>query len=113
VTPAAALAMLARQLAAHGEDVTLRRYTGLPANTTAKTDVATRGFVRPVRADQIAGTITHLASNVTVSPSGVGALTALRVGDKVVVAGRETNIEAVEPIRIGSTLVRINLVVMG
>jgi hypothetical protein len=112
-TPAAMIARLDDALTRRGEDVTVRRYTAATGNPRPKTDIATRASVRAVRPEQLVGNIDQTASNAALSPTGLSALLPLRKGDKVVVDGRERNIEFVKPIRVGGTLVRIDLVVTG
>jgi len=115
VTPAAEIAKLDRQLAQHGQDVVIRRYTAVSGSPRPKTDVPARAFVRAVKADQLAGKITQTASNVVLSPSatGLAALLPLEADDKIVIAERERNVELAKPIEMAGTLVRIDLVVLG
>jgi hypothetical protein len=50
---------------------------------------------------------------VVLSPTGIAALLPLKKGDKVVVQGRERNIEFPKPVLLGNELVRLNLLVGG
>lgn len=115
MTPAAAIAMLDRQLAAHGQDVIVRRYAAATGNPRPKTDVPARAFVRAVKAEELIGSIAQTSSNVVLSPSttGLSALLPLRTEDKIVIAGRERNVQVVKPIEMAGTLVRIDVVVAG
>jgi hypothetical protein len=114
MTPAETIAALDRQLAKHGEDVSIIRYTAPSGNPRPKVEVpGIKAFVRPVKAEELAGNIDQTASNVVVSPTDVTALLPLKKGDKVVIDGRERSIEVPKPILMGSTVVRVNLVVLG
>ena len=114
MTPAAEIAKLDRQLAQHGQDVVIRRYTAVSGSPRPKTDVPARAFVRAVKADQLAGKITQTASDVVLSPSAtVLAALPLEADDKIVIAERERNVELAKPIEMAGTLVRIDLVVLG
>ncbi len=114
MTPAAAIASLDRQLAQHGQSVTLRR---LVPNEPDAVEHATRAFVRNYRPQEVTGGITIGSSNVVLSPTGLAgsafAAELPKVTDKVVILGRPRNIMATEPVVIADVLVRINLVVAG
>ena len=66
-----------------------------------------------MKAEQLTDAIDQTFSNVVLSPSGLAVLLPLRKGDKIVVQGKERNVEFPGPIFMGGTLVRINLVVGG
>lgn len=126
MTPEESIAMLDRQLAAHGQDVTLRRLTG---TQLIPFDVVCRAFVRGYGPDELTGTIAQGDSLVILSPTEIEAndwpgpnssatpdtsdRRVPRKGDKVVIAGRVRNVEAPAPIYLGGELVRINLQVRG
>lgn len=112
-TPAGMIARLNSALARRGQDVTVRRYTAPTGNPRPKTDIGSRAFVRAMNADELIGAITQTSSNVVLSPTGLSVLLPLRTDDKVVIAGRERNVQVVKPIEVDGTLVRINLVVAG
>lgn len=61
------------------------------------------------------GSITQTFSNLVLSPStsGLAALLPLRKDDKVIIAGRERNVEVAKPIEVANVLVRIELTVAG
>lgn len=112
MTPTAAIAALDRQLAAHGQSVTLRRFTGVGSARTF-TDATVRAFVRDYRPDELAGGIVQGDTVVTLSPTDVAAGGLPKIGDKVVIDGRERTVQAAPPVRIAGMVVRINLQVRG
>lgn len=109
MTPAAAIAALDRQIAAHGEAVTLRRI-GTPDTT-----LTVAAFVRRAAVDPLAPGADAAQSGTTVvlSPTGLTTFIPPVRGDQVAIAGRLANIEEVETVRMGSTVVRHNLKVSG
>ena len=113
MTPAQVIADLDQHLADHGQAVTLRRYGTPVGNDRPKTDIAINGFVRAIRAEEMVGAIEATASNVTISPTGIGSLLPLKKGDKLVIDGRERNVELPKPKKMADMLVRIDLVVAG
>lgn len=113
MTPARAIAMLDSQLAQHGQTVVVRRYTAPGGNPRPKTDITVKGHVRAVRSDELVGDISATHSAVVVSPTGLAALLPLLKGDKVVVQGRERNVDLPKPVLMKDELVRINLLVAG
>ncbi len=114
MTPAAAIALLERQLTAHGEDIIVRRYTASTGSPRPKTDITVRASVRAVKAEELIGPIDMTGCKVVVSPTGLDALLPLKKGDKVVMQGRpERNIELPKPIYVDGTIVRIDLMVTG
>jgi hypothetical protein len=130
-TPAGAIARLDAALARRGENVVLRRVVGLAPNST-NVDVTVRATVRAAvrsnRPGELIGDMADTDSKVTLSPSDIAAaqwpagevvsVTAPepslpRRGDKVIIAGRVRNVEAVNAVRVADTLVRIELRVLG
>jgi hypothetical protein len=109
MTPAAAIAMLDRQIAAHGEPVTLRRINS-PDIT-----LAVRAFVRRAAVDDLApGADAAVADTVLVlSPTGLSTFVPPLRGDQADIAGRRVNVEQVETVRMGAAVVRYNLMVTG
>lgn len=103
MTPSHAIAMLERQIARHGQTVTLKLAGG---------DVAARAFVRGMKPDELTGDLKQNDRKVTLSPAG-GAID-LRSLDTIVIAGRDYMVEF-EPdiIRMDDQPVRINVVVRG
>lgn len=112
MTPAAAITALDRQLAAHGQDVILRRYTGVGQARTS-TDATVRAFVRDYRPDEIVGGIAQGDTEVTLSPTGVLAGGLPKRGDQVVIDGTPRTIQGAPPVRLAGMVVRINLQVRG
>lgn len=114
MTPDQSIAALDRQLAAHGQKVTLRRYTAPSGTPRPKTDLAdTPSFVRAVKADDLVGEVKQTSSKVTLSPTNIMSLWPLKTSDKVLIDGTEREIMAVKPIKLADTLVRCDLVVAG
>jgi hypothetical protein len=121
MTPAGAISMLDRQIAEHGQTITLRR-PGTPG-----VEAELPAFVRGYRPEELVGAIIQGDSEVTISPTDIassgwpGALAQTdgtdpmvpRKGDKVVLKGRVRNIEAAVPIYIADTPVRVKLMVRG
>jgi hypothetical protein len=109
MTPLAAIAKHDRQIAAHGEPVTLLRI-GTPDVT-----LAVRAFVRRATLDQLAPGVDAAQAGTTVilSPTGLTAFGPPVRGDQANIAGRLTNVEEVETVRMGATVVRYNLQVSG
>lgn len=109
MTPAQAIAQLDRQIASHGQPVTLRRLS--PAASGAL-----RAFFRGYRPDELSGGIQQGDSTAIVSPTGLAASGfpgRPKVNDKLDVSGRTRNVQAVEPVEIDGTLVRLNLWLRG
>lgn len=114
MTPEQAIGMLDRQLGAWGQAVVVRRYTDPKDVARPKVElVDVPAFVRAVSADDVVGDIKVTASRVTVSPSDIATFWPLLDSDKIVIDGRERAVQLVKPIRMGSTLVRCDLVVAG
>lgn len=114
MSPVEAIAALdhANQIA--GEDVVLRRYLGpLLANPV---DVTCRATVRGYTAAELVGGIAEGDRLAILSPTEATAASwplPPRRGDKLVIGGRETNIEHPDNITMGGALVRMNLRVRG
>lgn len=115
MTPAAAIAMLDRQLAAHGQKVTVRRYTDPAHVDRPKVElVDIPAFVRAVSADEIVGDVKATCSKVILSPTDISTFWPLRDSDKVVIDDRERAVLApVKPFKMANTLVRCELTVAG
>lgn len=113
MTPASAISSLDAQLAEHGENVIVRRYTAPSGDPRPKTDVPVRAFVRAVRPEDLAGEIDQTASKVVLSPTGLATLLPLKKGDKIVVQGKERHVELPKPILLSNALVRIDVMVTG
>lgn len=112
MTPAAAIAMVDRWLARTGETVALRRYGADPG--VPEVEIAgIRAFVRSVRADELIAGVDQTGFSIVLSPTGLAAILPMAKGDKIVIAGRERNIEQPRPIRMADTLVRIDVLASG
>ena len=109
---------LNRALARVGQDVVLRRMvSGSPV------DVTCRASVRSPSAQELEAGFTQTDSVVILSPTPItaaswpGDSSLIRgggaSGDKVKIDGRFRNVEKVNPIRVGGTLVRYELRVLG
>lgn len=114
MTPAQAIAMLDRQIAAHGQDLELRRIVADAADDLVW---PCRGFVRQYKPAELIGGIMQGDSQVVLSPSGLAggvfAEAAVRRLDRVMTAGRQRLVEVVEPVYLANVLVRLNLQVRG
>lgn len=106
MTPAAAIAMLDRQVAAHGEPITITR--GVDTQ-------AARAFVRRAVVDPIlpGADAAQAGTMLVLSPTGLDTIAAPARGDLVTIAGRQTFLEEAEPVRMGDTIIRFNLRVKG
>ena len=110
MTPAAAIAQLDRQLAQHGQPVTLRR----PGATD--TDVALTAFVRVAKVDPLAQGVdaAQAGTMVVLSPTGFGSWPAPPArGDQLLIAGRLVHVDEAEVVRMGASVVRYNRWVAG
>ena len=112
-TPAALIADLEAGIADAGESVIVRRYTAPTGSPRPKTDRATRATVRPLKAEELVGAIDQTWSRVVLSPTAIEDLLPIKKGDKVVVQGKERNVEFPRPIFVQDTLVRLELMVSG
>lgn len=103
----AAIAMLDRNVAQHGQTVVLRRDT---------TDFTVLAFVREYQPDEMVGGIAQGDTKVVLSPTqlvGSPFEESVLRNDKVVIRGRVRNIQAIEPVLMSDRLVRLNLQVRG
>ena len=124
MTPAAAIAALDRALAAHGQDVTLRRTTG---TQKIPFDVDCRAVVRGYRPDEMIPGVTQGGSMAILSPSEIAAaqwpgaqpqtgpqdVRVPKGGDMLRIAGVFRQVEHSEPIYLDGELVRLNVWVKG
>ncbi|PZU18956.1 MAG: hypothetical protein DI589_23015 [Shinella sp.] len=115
-TPAAAIARLDAALQRRGQALVLRRYTASSGNPRPNTEAPVRGFVRPVEALAIKEFVGNLATSyfeVVISPTDAAALLPIVRGDKIVIDGKERNVETFGNLTMNDVLVRINLTVAG
>lgn len=117
MTPTAAKAALARQLDQHGETLTFKRYSGTGASRSSVTDTARCRSVGYQPAELVGNVIQGDRRVIVYADDLVGgAITLpLRKNDKVLLDGRELNIEAVDDTtrRIAGTLIGYELQVRG
>lgn len=105
MTPLQAIAMLDRQLARHGQTVTLAR---------GASSVTIPGFVRGFRPEELVGDIQQGDLSAVLSPTNLGDFPVpVQHNDKLTVAGAVKNVESAEHVCMLDQLVRINLVVRG
>lgn len=108
MTPDQAIGALDRQLAKHGQTITLRK------GNTIEGQVSVKAFVRGVTADDLTANITQTDKKVTLSPTGLeafgipGANTIVKDDD-----GQGAIIGKPEIIRLNDVIVRINMVIKG
>ncbi|MBO9631207.1 MAG: hypothetical protein J7516_17525, partial [Shinella sp.] len=125
--PLAAIDMLDRQLAKHGEDIVITRIVKRGGVNVAET-VTCRAFVKSVSADEIAGKIMAEDLKVIISPTQIldagwpgtdeniiaGNNVDQRIpksSDKVTVQGRPREIRAPKPKLMNGVWVRSDMVV--
>jgi hypothetical protein len=106
VTPAAAIAMLDRQLARSGQTVEITKPAG-------GDPVQARAFVRVAKKDEIAGLVQQVWWKVILSPTGRGAALPLKKGDWIRIEDKKRAVEIYQPVRMADTLVRVELLVAG
>lgn len=109
MTPATAIAMLDRQLAASGRSMTLSRPGGGLA------DGAGRGFCRDFRPDELIGSVHQGDRLAILSPTWLQPIGWLAVeeGDRVNFGGRWYRVQALDLIEIADTIVRVELHLRG
>lgn len=114
MTPAQALASLRAQLAKHGRDVIIRRWSG-PSSARVKTEVTTRARITGYAPEKIVGAVQVGDRRAIVQVDNLSALLPLKDTDKVVVDSAEFAIRFVDDQtrRIGSTLIALELVIAG
>lgn len=129
MSPEECIASLDDALSADGEDVILRRISGLGNNAT-NIDVNCRARVDGLTVQEIAAGIKETDQHVIISPTQItaaqwpgGTVVAVapfdvnpsipRKDDKVIAQKRMRNVEFVEPKFINGVLVRINMRVSG
>lgn len=112
-SPSDLIADLDAGVADAGESVIIRRYTASTGNPRPKIDRPARASVRPLKADELVGDIDQTWSRVVLSPTSIADLLPIKKGDKVVIQGKERNVEFPRPIVVQDTLVRLVLMVSG
>lgn len=127
MTPETAIAMLDRQLAAHGEEIRLQRLTLGPGGVQIPFEVVCNAFVRGYAPDELVGGITQQDAKVIISPTEIiandwpGPATSPttsdrrvpRKGDRTYIAGKARAVEAAAGLYLAGELVRIEMRVLG
>src|SRR5690606_21487203 len=110
VTPAEAIAMLDRHLAASGAPATLRR-TSWAGTVSSHADATVQAHVRGYRPEELIAGIVQGDSKVILSPTALAASGwpgGLPVpGDRIVIDSRVRTIQAAAPFYMAGELVRI------
>lgn len=96
-----------------GETVTVRRWLAPSGTPRPKTDITAKASVRAVKPEELVGSLTMTGSKVVLSPTGLAALLPLKIGDKIVIQGRERDVVLPKPIFVQDVVVRIDLMVAG
>lgn len=118
MSPEQAIFALDRSLAAHGQDAILRRWSGSGSARTP-TDVAVRVRALDYKPEELVGGIMQGDTRVILSPTQIvaagwpGPQDWPRIGDRLVIDGRERNVQAAPPFRIDGVVVRIDVTVRG
>lgn len=114
MSPEQAIAMLDRQIEKHGQSVTILR---LVPNHPIADELNCRAFVRGYKPDELANGVQQGDSLVVISPSSLDLSDSTeglpRVNNKIEIAGRRRNIQAVDPVYLDDALVRLNLQIRG
>jgi hypothetical protein len=128
-TPAGSIERLDASLSRRGEDVVISRVVKR-SGASVKVEVACRGLVRTVSADEVAGTIVQNDLKVTISPTQIAAAgwpgqdenavsgsnidpRMPRATDKLIIQGRERQVKASKPILLANVWVRTDMIVAG
>lgn len=114
MTPQDIIAELDAALAEVGQDVVLRRYLG--PGVTNPVDVTCRARITDYTTQTLAGNIAQGDRRAIISPTEATAASwplPVRVGDKLVINGREFNIEGRNSFAPQNVVVRIELQVRG
>lgn len=105
---------IARQIAAYGQDVTLKRRIGTSADFTVAT---VKGKVHHYRPDELIGGIVQGDRRVTIAPSSLTgtewAGVVPRKGDFVTIDGADAAVQGCEVRRIGDEAARYEIWVRG
>lgn len=124
------IAELDSALAADGEDIVLRRVHGTSLASQTFQDVTCRAFVRGYTAQELVAGFTQQDSKVILSPTQIDAaswpgdandspptidqrIPRKNRGDLCFIANKKRSVEAGVGIYMGSTLIRIELRVVG
>lgn len=108
MTPASRLASVDRELAAKGQPVVLRRYTGpagAPLSTWTDTPIIAK--VTPATPVEIVAGISAKSARIIASPSDVGDGPVVTARDAIMIGPARMVITIWSPISIGDRVVRI------
>ncbi len=114
MTPQEAIAALDRQIARHGQDITLlRTVPNAPAIERPH-----RAFVRGYSANELLSGIQQGDSLLVISPTNMpaefaGPANRLKVNDRIRISGRVRQVQLVDPIELGEMIVRLKVTVRG
>lgn len=105
-----ALASHRRMIAAAGEEVLIRRFTGT-GTPRPKTDTATLARVAGYQPHQLVGSIVQGDVRIIALVDTLSAILPLTTADKVVVRGKELAIKAIDANtrRVGGTLIALEI----
>ena len=112
MTPQDAIEALDRQIAEVGQTIVIRRAAGAVIERSHK------AFARGYKPNELTGALKQGDTLLVISPTGMPREFAsqdhmIRQGDKIRLSGRLRNVEFVEPVEVGDTLVRLNVTVRG
>jgi hypothetical protein len=115
------IADLDAALAEAGEDIRLVRLTLAAGGEQIPFSADCRGLVRQYQPQELVGGIIQGDTKVILSPTqlaarqwpGPGLAPLPQKGDRVLIQGRQRNVEAVEPFYVADVLVRLELTVRG
>lgn len=112
MTPQQAISALDRQLAVHGQDVTLRSYTG-SGEDREPSDVTVRALARDYRPADAGGGVVQGMTKFTMSPTQIVSEAWPSIGDFIVWQGREYRVAAAPRIELQGEVVRIDVEAEG
>lgn len=114
MTPTEAIAALDEALRIAGVDAVLRRVSGTAQTVTNTCNL--RVNVRQFKPVELVGEVKQGDRQVILSPTEMTAQSfpaPPRRNDKLLLRGKQYNIEAVDPIEMANVLVRVELIVRG
>lgn len=115
MTPAAALALHQRMINAHGESITIKRYSGTGAGRAVAAQASPKARVMGYQPAELAGAILQGDRKVIVLVDDLAAMLPLRTTDVVEIRGLATAIQAIDDStrRVAGTLIALELRVRG
>lgn len=112
MTPQQAISALDRQLAVHGQDVTLRTYSG-SGEAREPSDVMVRVLARDYRPSEVGGGVVQGMAKFIMSPTQIVSEAWPSIGDFIVWQAREYRVSAAPRIELQGEVVRIDLEAEG